>query len=325
MDTDVKDIVKQRYGEAARRVSDGAKGGCCGPVSSCCGAAPATVGGSDPITADLYDAIDASKVPDTALLASLGCGNPTALAELKPGETVLDLGSGGGIDVLLSARRVGPTGTAYGVDMTDEMLALAQENKRQSGLANVHFLEGDIEHIPLPANSVDVIISNCVINLAADKDRVLAEAFRVLRPGGRFAVSDVIVRGEVPPAIRRNMELWIGCVAGALSDRDYLDKLARAGFVDAGIEVTRVYGVDDAREFLAAQGTELQELAVQVDGKFASGFIRATKPLGAGVGASPARASAAVTATPTATATCATATEPAATATSCCASTCCER
>jgi 16S rRNA G527 N7-methylase RsmG len=247
-------------------------------VSSCCGAAPATIGGSDPITANLYDAVDASKVPDTALLASLGCGNPTALAELEPGQTVLDLGSGGGIDVLLSARRVGPTGTAYGLDMTDEMLALAAENKRKSGLTNVHFLKGEIEHIPLPANSVDVIISNCVINLAVDKDRVLAEAFRVLKPGGRFAVSDVIVRGEVPPAIRRNMELWIGCVAGALSDRDYLDKLARAGFVDAAIEVTRVYGVDDAREFLAAQGAELQQLAAQVDGKFASGFIRASKP-----------------------------------------------
>jgi SAM-dependent methyltransferase len=281
MDTDIKQIVRQKYGEAARRVSDGAAASCCGPVSSCCGAAPASIGGSDPITADLYDAVDAGQVPDTALLASLGCGNPTALAELKPGETVLDLGAGGGIDVLLSARRVGPSGIAYGLDMTDEMLALAQENKRKSGLANVHFLKGDIEHIPLPANSVDVIISNCVINLAADKDRVLAEALRVLKPGGRFAVSDVIVRGEVPPAIRRNMELWIGCVAGALSDRDYLDKLARAGFVDAGIEVTRVYGVEDAREFLATQGVELQELATQVDGKFASGFIRATKPLAA--------------------------------------------
>ena len=281
MNTDVKDIVRQRYGEAAKRVSEGAQGGCCGPVSSCCGAAPPTIGGCDPITSNLYDAVDASQVPDTALLASLGCGNPTALAELKPGETVLDLGSGGGIDVLLSARRVGPTGVAYGVDMTDEMLAVAQENKRKSGLANVHFLKGDIEHIPLPANSIDVIISNCVINLAADKDRVLAEAFRVLKPGGRFAVSDVIVRGEVPPAIRRNMELWIGCVAGALSDRDYLDKLARAGFVDAAIEVTRVYGVDDAREFLAAQGAELQQLAREVDGKFASGFVRATKPLAA--------------------------------------------
>jgi 2-polyprenyl-3-methyl-5-hydroxy-6-metoxy-1,4-benzoquinol methylase len=281
MNTEVKEVVRQKYGEAARRVSEGAATSCCGPVSSCCGAAPATIGGSDPITANLYDAVDASKVPDTALLASLGCGNPTALAELKAGETVLDLGSGGGIDVLLSARRVGPTGVTYGVDMTDEMLALAQENKRKSGLTNVHFLKGDIEHIPLPANSVDVIISNCVINLAADKDRVLAEAFRVLKPGGRFAVSDVIVRGEVPPAIRRNMELWIGCVAGALSDHDYLDKLARAGFADAAIEVTRVYGVDDAQEFLAAQGAELQQLAAQVDGKFASGFIRASKPASA--------------------------------------------
>ncbi len=278
MDTDVKDIVRQKYGDAARRVREGAKGSCCGPMSSCCGAAPATVGGSDPITSNLYDAVDAGQVPDTALLASLGCGNPTALAELKAGETVLDLGSGGGIDVLLSARRVGPTGIAYGLDMTDEMLALAQENQRKSGLTNVHFLKGDIEHIPLPANSVDVIISNCVINLAADKDRVLAEAFRVLRPGGRFAVSDIIVRGEVPPAIRRNMELWIGCVAGALSEGDYVDKLGRADFVDVSIEVTRVYGVDDAREFLAAPGTDLQALAAQVDGKFASGFIRATKP-----------------------------------------------
>jgi len=278
---DVKEVVRQRYGEAAQRVTEGAGASCCGPVSSCCGAAPASIGSSDPITANLYDALDASQVPDTAMLASLGCGNPTALAELKPGEIVLDLGSGGGIDVLLSARRVGPTGVAYGVDMTDEMLALAQENKRKSGLANVHFLKGDIEHIPLPANSVDVIISNCVINLAADKDRVLAEALRVLKPGGRFAVSDVIVRGEMPDAIRRNMELWIGCVAGALSDRDYLDKLARAGFVDAGIEVTRVYGVDDAREFLAAQGEDLRQLAAQVDGTFASGFIRATKPAAA--------------------------------------------
>ena len=223
---DVKEVVRQRYGQAARRVSEGAASSCCGPVSSCCGAAPASIGGSDPITANLYDALDANQVPDTALLASLGCGNPTALAELKAGETVLDLGSGGGIDVLLSARRVGPSGVAYGVDMTDEMLALAQENKRKSGLANVHFLKGDIEHIPLPANSVDVIISNCVINLAADKDRVLAEAFRVLKPGGRFAVSDVIVRGEVPDAMRRNMELWIGCVAGALSDAGTLSGAA---------------------------------------------------------------------------------------------------
>jgi len=310
-DSDVKEIVRQRYGEAAKRVSEGAGTGCCGsgPVSSCCGAAPAAIGGSDPITSNLYDAVQAGAVPDTALLASLGCGNPTALAELKPGETVLDLGSGGGIDVLLSARRVGPTGVAYGLDMTDEMLALALENKRKSGLANVHFLKGDIEHIPLPANSVDVVISNCVINLAADKDRVLTEAFRVLRPGGRFAVSDVVVRGEVPPAIRRNMELWIGCVAGALSDRDYLDKLAHAGFADAGIEITRVYGVDNAREFLAAQGADLQQLAAQVDGKFASGFIRATKPQAATAAPSPG-----TTATPAA----ATVRATASTAPSCC-------
>jgi len=288
-DTDVKQVVRQKYGEAAQRVSAGAASSCCGPVSSCCGAAPASIGGCDPITSNLYDAAQAVAVPEAAMLASLGCGNPTALAELKPGETVLDLGSGGGIDVLLSARRVGATGVAYGLDMTDEMLALAQENKRNSGLTNVHFLKGEIEHIPLPANSVDVIISNCVINLSADKDRVLAEAFRVLKPGGRFAVSDVIVRGEVPPAMRRNMELWIGCVAGALSDRDYLDKLTRAGFTDAGIEITRVYGVDDAREFLAAQSADMQQLAAQVDGKFASGFIRATKPAGVPA-SSPAKA-----------------------------------
>ncbi|MDO9074727.1 MAG: arsenite methyltransferase [Rubrivivax sp.] len=269
-DTSIKNIVRQKYGEAAQRVNQGASG-------SCCGSASAALGGCGPITSNLYDPTQAGDVPETAMLASLGCGNPTALAELKPGETVLDLGAGGGIDVLLSARRVGPTGTAYGVDMTDEMLALAQENKRKSGLTNVHFLKGDIEHIPLPANSVDVIISNCVINLAADKDRVLAEAFRVLKPGGRFAVSDVIVRGEMPPAIRSSMGLWIGCVAGALSDREYLDKLARAGFTDAAIEVTRVYGADDARELLAAQGEGMQQLVAQVDGKFASGFIRAVK------------------------------------------------
>lgn len=278
MSSDLEQVVRQKYGQAARRVSESAAGGCCGPVSSCCGAAPAAIGAIDPITSGLYDAVDAGQVPDTALLASLGCGNPTALAELKAGETVLDLGSGGGIDVLLSARRVGPTGVAYGLDMTDEMLALAHENKRKSGLANVHFLQGNIAHIPLAAESVDVIISNCVINLAADKDRVLAEAFRVLKPGGRFAVSDVIARGEVPAAIRSNLALWTGCVAGALSDRDYLDKLARAGFVDAAIEVTRVYGAEDAREFLSAQGAELQQLAAELDGRFASGFIRAVKP-----------------------------------------------
>jgi 2-polyprenyl-3-methyl-5-hydroxy-6-metoxy-1,4-benzoquinol methylase len=269
--SDVKEVVKQRYGEAATRVAQGA-------TNSCCGGAPGGLGGSDPITANLYDAVQSGEVPEKALLASLGCGNPTALAELKAGETVLDLGSGGGIDVLLSARRVGPTGMAYGLDMTDAMLALAQENKRKSGLTNVHFLKGEIEHIPLPDNSVDVIISNCVINLAADKDRVLKEAFRVLKPGGRFAVSDVVVRGEVPPVIRRSVELWVGCVAGALSDTDYLAKLAAAGFEQAGIEVTRVYSVADAAEFLAVQNIDIQRVAQDVDGKFVSGFVRAVKP-----------------------------------------------
>jgi len=270
--TDVRDIVRQKYGEAAERVARGAG-------NSCCGGASASLDHCDPITSNLYDANQAGDVPEQALLASLGCGNPTALAELRAGETVLDLGSGGGIDVLLSARRVGPTGTAYGLDMTEQMLALALENKRKSGLTNVHFLKGEIEHIPLPENSVDVVISNCVINLSADKDRVLREAFRVLRPGGRFAVSDVVVRGEVPVTIRRNMELWIGCVAGALSDRDYLAKLAAAGFEGASIEITRVYSVEDAKEFLAAQGADLQRLAEEVDGKFASGFVCAVKPL----------------------------------------------
>ncbi len=272
--TDVKQVVKQRYGEAAARVAQGS-------ANSCCGGGAASVGGSDPITSNLYDALQAGEVPEQALLASLGCGNPTALAELAPGETVLDLGSGGGIDVLLSAKRVGPTGRAFGLDMTDQMLALAEENKRKSGLTNVHFLKGEIEHIPLPDNSVDVIISNCVINLSADKDQVLREAFRVLKPGGRFAVSDVVVRGEVPATLRRNVELWVGCVAGALSDTDYLAKLAAAGFEGADIEVTRVYTVDDAKEFLAGQCADLQQIAQQVDGKFVSGFIRAVKPGGA--------------------------------------------
>jgi len=264
--------VKARYGEAASRVAQGAS-------NSCCGGAPASVGGSDPITSNLYDALQAGEVPEKAMLASLGCGNPTALAELKPGETVLDLGSGGGIDVLLSAKRVGPTGMAFGLDMTDQMLALAEENKRKSGLSNVHFLKGEIESIPLPSNSVDVIISNCVINLSGDKDRVLQEAFRVLKPGGRFAVSDVVVRGEVPASLRKNMELWIGCVAGALSDRDYLAKLASAGFKAADIEVTRVYTVEDAKEFLAGQCADLQQVASEVDGKFVSAFVRAIKPV----------------------------------------------
>jgi len=271
-DVNVKEVVKARYGEAATRVAQGAS-------NSCCGGSPASVGGSDPITANLYDALQAGEVPEKAMLASLGCGNPTALAELKPGETVLDLGSGGGIDVLLSAKRVGPTGMAFGLDMTDQMLALAEENKRKSGLSNVHFLKGEIESIPLPNNSVDVIISNCVINLSADKDRVLQEAFRVLKPGGRFAVSDVVVRGEVPASLRKNMELWIGCVAGALSDRDYLAKLASAGFEAAEIEVTRVYTVEDAKEFLAVQCADLQQVASEVDGKFVSAFVRAVKPV----------------------------------------------
>ena len=269
--TDVKEVVRTKYGQAAARVAQG-------QANSCCGAEAANCCGADPITSDLYDALQSSEVPEQALLASLGCGNPTALAQLAPGETVLDLGSGGGIDVLLSAKRVGPTGRAFGLDMTDEMLALAEANKRKSGLTNVHFLKGEIESIPLPDNSVDVIISNCVINLSGDKDRVLAEAFRVLKPGGRFAVSDVVVRGEVPAEIRKSMELWVGCIAGALSDQDYLAKLARAGFADAAIEVTRVYDAEDAREFLAGQAVDVDALAAQVQGKFVSGFIRAVKP-----------------------------------------------
>ena len=268
---DVREVVKVRYGAAADRVTQGA-------THSCCGSAASSLGGADPITSNLYDAVQAGEVPEKALLASLGCGNPTALAELKAGETVLDLGSGGGIDVLLSAKRVGPTGMAFGLDMTDQMLALAQENKRKSGLTNVHFLKGEIESIPLPANSVDVIISNCVINLSGDKDQVLKEAFRVLKPGGRLAVSDVVVRGDVPAALRRSMELWVGCVAGALSDQDYLAKLTAAGFENSDIEVTRVYTVEDAQEFLAGHTQDVQRLAQQVDGKFVSGFIRATKP-----------------------------------------------
>jgi SAM-dependent methyltransferase len=266
--SDVKAIVREKYGEAALRVKAGTGSCCGGGAIDCC----------DPITSDLYGADQAGEVPAAALAASLGCGNPTALAELAPGETVLDLGSGGGIDVLLSARRVGPAGKAYGLDMTDEMLALAEENKRRSGLPNVEFLKGEIEHIPLADNSVDVVISNCVINLSGDKDRVLREAFRVLKPGGRFAVSDVVVRGEVPPAIRRSMELWVGCIAGALGDDEYAAKLAAAGFVDIGIEVTRVYGADDAREFLAAEGVDFASVASEIDGKFASAFVRAVKP-----------------------------------------------
>jgi SAM-dependent methyltransferase len=268
--TDIKEVVKQKYGEAALRVTSGG--------SSCCGAAAST-GCCDPITTNLYDATQAGQIPEEARLASLGCGNPTALAQLKPGETVLDLGSGGGIDVLLSARRVGPTGKAYGLDMTDEMLALANDNKRKSGIENVEFLKGEIEHIPLPDNSVDVIISNCVINLSADKDKVLSEAFRVLKPGGRFAVSDVVTRGEMLPEIRQSVLAWVGCIAGALEENDYRSKLTAAGFEQIEVEPTRIYRTDDAREFLAGQGIDVDALAPQVDGKFLSAFIRAVKPV----------------------------------------------
>jgi SAM-dependent methyltransferase len=268
--TNLKEIVRGKYGQAASQVQAG--------PASCCGTSRNLANCCDPITSNLYDTGQAGEVPDAALKASLGCGNPTALAELKPGETVLDLGSGGGIDVILSARRVGPTGKAYGLDMTDEMLALAEENKRKSGLTNVEFLRGDIESIPLPDNTADVVISNCVINLSGDKDRVLREAFRVLKPGGRFAVSDVVVRGEVPPAIRKSMELWVGCIAGALSEDDYRNKLATAGFTGIDVEVTRVYGAEDARTFLASVGLDGDAVAKEVDGKFVSAFIRATKP-----------------------------------------------
>jgi 2-polyprenyl-3-methyl-5-hydroxy-6-metoxy-1,4-benzoquinol methylase len=267
--TDIKEVVKQKYAEAALRVTNGG--------SSCCGGAPAT-GCDDPITSNLYDASQAGQIPEEALLASLGCGNPTALAKLNPGEVVLDLGSGGGIDVLLSAKRVGPTGKAYGLDITDEMLSLANENKRKAGVDNVEFLKGEIEHIPLPDNSVDVIISNCVINLSADKDRVLQEAFRVLKPGGRFAVSDVVTRGEMLPEIRQNVLLWVGCVAGALEETEYCGKLASAGFEQIELEPTRVYRVEDARQFLAGQNIDVDAIAAQVDGKFMSAFVRAVKP-----------------------------------------------
>jgi arsenite methyltransferase len=268
----IKEVVREKYGEAARRVVSGAR-------STCCGTSPASaIDGCDPITSNLYGEGETSMIPETALQASLGCGNPTALAKLQPGEIVLDLGSGGGIDVLLSARRVGPTGKAFGLDMTDEMLALAEENKRKSGLKNVEFLKGEIENIPLPENYVDVIVSNCVINLSGDKDRVLQEAFRVLKPGGRFAISDVVVRGDVPAEIRKSMELWVGCVAGALSDRDYRQKLAAAGFEAIDIEETRVYNVADAREFLSAAGIETHAIAPKVQDKFISAFVRARKP-----------------------------------------------
>jgi len=271
--TDIKQVVKERYGQAALRVKNGG--------SSCCGASPGVGRGCDPITSNLYDAAQGEQVPEEAMLASLGCGNPTALAHLNAGEVVLDLGSGGGIDVLLSAKRVGPTGKAYGLDMTDEMLALANENKRKAGAENVEFLRGEIEHIPLPDNSVDVIISNCVINLSADKGQVLREAFRVLKPGGRFAVSDVVTRGEISPAIRQSVLLWVGCVAGALEDVEYRDKLAAAGFEQIDIEPMRIYRAEDARELLYAEGIDVDALGPQVDGKFMSAFVRAVKPAGA--------------------------------------------
>ena len=267
---DLRAVVREKYGAAARRVNAGG--------SSCCSASAASCCGPDPITSNNYAGDEASEVPAEALAASLGCGNPTALAELRAGETVLDLGSGGGIDVLLSARRVGPTGKAYGLDMTDEMLALARENQQKSGLTNVEFLKGEIEQIPLPDDSVDVIISNCVINLSADKDRVLAQAFRVLKPGGRFAVSDVVVRGEVPAAIRRNVELWIGCVAGALDESDYRARLAAAGFEDIDIEPTRIYQSADALSFVEGTDIDVNEIAAAVAGKFMSAFVRARKP-----------------------------------------------
>jgi len=268
--SDIKEVVKEKYAEAALRVTTGG--------SSCCGANAANPECWDPITSNLYDVTQISQIPEQALLASLGCGNPTALAKLNPGETVLDLGSGGGIDVLLSAQRVGPTGKAYGLDMTDEMLALANENKRKSGVENVEFLKGEIEHIPLPDNSVDVIISNCVINLSADKDKVLREAFRVLKPSGRFAVSDVVTRGEIKPEIRKSILLWVGCIAGALDENDYRAKLTAAGFESVDVEPTRIYRAEEAKDILAAEGLDVEVVAAEVDGKFMSAFIRAVKP-----------------------------------------------
>jgi arsenite methyltransferase len=269
--TDIKTVLKEKYGQAALRVKSGG--------SSCCGATAASDPCGDPITSNLYDLSQAWQIPEEALLASLGCGNPTALAGLNPGDVVLDLGSGGGIDVLLSAKRVGAEGKAYGLDMTDEMLALANENKGKAGAINVEFLKGEIENIPLPDNSVDLIISNCVINLSADKDRVLQEAFRVLKPGGRFAVSDVVTRGVIPEEIRKSVLLWVGCVAGALDETEYRDKLAVAGFEGIEIEPTRIYRVEDAREFLAAEGVDAAAIAPQVEEKFMSAFVRAVKPV----------------------------------------------
>ena len=273
MSTNVKEVVKEKYGKAVKEALGGSKSSCCGSGAntvSCCS--------SDPISENLYDISQISQIPEEALITSFGCGNPTALANLNPGEVVLDLGSGGGIDVLLSARRVGPTGKAYGLDMTDEMLALAEENKRKSGLTNVEFLRGEIEQIPLPDNSVDVIISNCVINLSADKDMVLREAFRVLKPGGRFAVSDVVTRGEIPADIREHVLLWVGCIAGALEENDYRSKLKAAGFESIDVEPTRIYRAEDARTLLAGQGLDVDAIMPLVDGKFMSAFVRASKP-----------------------------------------------
>ena len=267
---EMQEVVKEKYAEVARNMAQGNQG-CCGAPSSC--------SAKDPITSDLYSAGETADLPPDALAASLGCGNPSALAELRPGEVVLDLGSGGGIDVLLSARRVGPAGKAYGLDMTDEMLELARANQRKSGIANAEFLKGTIEAVPLPENSVDVIVSNCVINLSTDKDQVFSEAFRVLRPGGRFAVSDVVVRGEVPAEVRRNVELWIGCLTGALEENEYREKLIRAGFADVSVEPTRIYRVEDAREFIAAAGFDVDAIAPLVDGRFMSAFVRAVKPV----------------------------------------------
>jgi arsenite methyltransferase len=287
VDDRLKSLVKERYGRAAQAAQDGpraqhseaaaAAAGCCAPAATGYGCGC----GDDPITANLYGAEETAAIPPAALRASLGCGNPTALAALAPGEVVLDLGSGGGIDVLLSARRVGPAGKAYGLDMTDEMLALARENQRQAGIENVEFLRGEIEAIPLPDAAVDVIISNCVINLSGDKRRVLAEAFRVLRPGGRFAVSDVVVRGSLPAALRRNLELWVGCVAGALEEDEFKDLLREVGFESPEIEPTRVYRLDDAREFLAGAGLDVDSLAPEIDGRIMGAFVRARKPAAA--------------------------------------------
>ena len=278
VDTALKNLVKEKYGRAALGVTQGTDAAsCCGPAAGstgCCNA-------GDPITSNLYGEEQAAEVPEQALRASLGCGNPTALAELKPGDVVLDLGSGGGLDVLLSARRVGPRGKAYGLDMTDEMLALARENQRQAGVENVEFLRGEIEAIPLPDSSVDVVISNCVVNLSGDKRRVLAEAFRVLKPGGRFAISDVVVRGTLPDAVRRSMELWVGCVAGALEETEFKALLAEVGFEGPEIEPTRIYQFDDAKEFLSRSGLDAATLASEVEGRVLGAFVRATKPAAA--------------------------------------------